>query len=43
LSEERTHAKGDRKAKLQEQYAKYIASNAWNQDSTLISTQSKNA
>jgi hypothetical protein len=28
LSEERTHAKGDRKAKLQEQYAKYIASNA---------------
>jgi hypothetical protein len=28
LSEERTHAKGGRKAKLEEQYAKYIASNA---------------
>jgi hypothetical protein len=28
LSEERTHAKGKRKAKLEEQYAKYIASEA---------------
>jgi hypothetical protein len=28
LSEERAHAKGGRKAKLEEQYAKYIASNA---------------
>jgi hypothetical protein len=27
LSEERTHAKGKRKAKLEESYAKYIASN----------------
>jgi hypothetical protein len=27
LSEERTHAKGKRKAKLEEQYAKYIAEN----------------
>ena len=28
LSEERTHAKGKRKAKLEESYAKYIASEA---------------
>lgn len=28
LSEERIHAKDGRKAKLEEQYAKYIASNA---------------
>jgi hypothetical protein len=28
LSEERIHAKGGRKAKLQEQYAKYVAENA---------------
>jgi len=28
LSEERTHAKGSRKAKLEEQYAKYVAENA---------------
>ena len=28
LSEERTHAKGARKAKLEEQYAKYLEANA---------------
>ena len=28
LSEERTHAKGARKAKLEEQYAKYVEANA---------------
>lgn len=28
LSEERSHAKGKRKAKLEEQYAKYVESNA---------------
>jgi hypothetical protein len=28
LSEERTNAKGKRKAKLQEQYAKYVEANA---------------
>jgi hypothetical protein len=28
LSEERTHAKGKRKAKLEEQYSKYIKSQA---------------
>ena len=28
LSEERTHAKGKRKAMLEEQYAKYVAENA---------------
>ena len=28
LSEERSHAKGKRKAKLEEQYAKYVAENA---------------
>lgn len=28
LSEERAHAKGSRKAKLEEQYAKYIEENA---------------
>ena len=27
LSEERAHAKGGRKAKLEEQYAKYVAEN----------------
>ena len=27
LSEERSHAKGKRKAKLEEQYAKYVAEN----------------
>ena len=28
LSEERTHAKGKRKAKLEEAYSKYVAKNA---------------
>ena len=28
LSEERTHAKGNRKAKLEEQYSKYVEANA---------------
>jgi hypothetical protein len=28
LSEERTHAKGKRKAKLEEAYSKYVAENA---------------
>ena len=28
LSEERAHAKGSRKAKLEEQYAKYVKENA---------------
>lgn len=28
LSEERTHVKGARKAKLEEQYAKYVEANA---------------
>jgi hypothetical protein len=28
LSEERTHAKGARKAKLEEQYSKYVEANA---------------
>ena len=28
LSEERSHAKGSRKAKLEEQYSKYVKANA---------------
>ena len=41
LSEERTHAKGKRKAKLEEAYSKYVAKNAWNLVYTPISIKNK--
>ena len=42
LNEQRTHAKGKRKAKLEQAYSKYVAENTWNQVCTLIFTPRSN-